>query len=450
MKAVKIPHSPQGDLFCMELARIIDPDHALVRLSRAVDWVRFEEAFGKTYCENNGRPVVSVRLMVALHFLKHTFDLSDDAVVDGWVENPYWQALSGNQYFEHKRPVNSSSMTRFRKRIGDAGAEELLKETIASGLRMKAIKSQQLKTVNVDTTVQEKLIRFPTDGRLYNRAREHLVKEAAARGIKLRQNYNRKAKTELLNVHRYAHARQMKRSQASVKTLKNYLGRVIRDIERGAPQPDEELKGKLELANRIYAQQRADKGKVYSVHEPHVECLSKGKAHKKYEFGCKVSVAVTAKGNWFTGACALHGNPYDGHTLSPALEQVKRITGKEPEEAFVDMGYRGHNYTGACTVHVERKRRGSLPKRLWKKMKHRAAVEPSIGHLKSGHRLNRNRLKGKEGDQLNAILSAAGMNFAKLLKAALCPFIFWLQRIQRRQFYPVAQSARAYPLLAAA
>ncbi len=354
--------------------------------------------------------------MIALQYLKFTFDLSDEQVCDGWVENPYWQAFGGNQYFEHSRPVDPSSMTRFRKRIGEAGAEELLKETIQAGLRLKAIKPHELKRVNVDTTVQEKDIRFPTDARLYDRARARLVAAADARGIELRQNYNRKAKEHLVMSKRYAHARQLKRARRETRKLHTILGRVVRDLERKAVVVDPELAELLDVAKRIHEQQRTDKGKIYSVHEPHVDCISKGKAHKRYEFGCKVSLAATSKGGWFVGAKALPGNPYDGHTLGKAMEQVERII-PVPEHAFVDMGYRGHDYNGGCAIHVDKRRRGTTPKSLWKWMKRRAAIEPGIGHLKQEHRMDRCRLKGIEGDELNAVLSAAGMNFGKLLKA---------------------------------
>jgi len=417
MKPVKTSHDPQGDRFKTELVRIIDMNHPLVRLGNEVAWDRLDELFGETYCEDNGRPATNTRLLVALHYLKYTFNLSDEDVVDAWVENPYWQHFSGRQYFMHDKPMDPTVMSRFRKRIGEAGAEELLKETIVAGLKLKAIKPHMLKRVNVDTTVQEKEIRHPTDARLYERCRERLVKAAQERDIDLRQNYNRVAKHQLLMSHRYAHARQMNRARKCTRKLRTILGRVIRDIERKAPTIDPELRIQLDVAARIQAQERGDKGKIYSVHEPQVECIAKGKAHKRYEFGCKVSVAATSKGGWFGGAKALHGNPYDGHTLKAAMEQVDRIA-TTPEHAFVDMGYRGHNYEGECEVHVDKRRRGSTARSLWRWMKRRAAIEPGIGHLKREHRMDRCRLKGIEGDQVNAILSAAGMNFGKLLKAA--------------------------------
>jgi transposase, IS5 family len=423
----------QRELFRVELIQIIDPIHSLVKLGNVVDWDRFEEVFGSTYCPDNGRPAISTRLMVALHYLKYTHNLSDDDVVAGWVENPYWQYFSGMKWFEHKVPIHPSSMSRWRKRIGDAGAEQLLKQTIEAGLKLKAVKPHQLKRVNVDTTVQEKDVRFPTDARLYDRARRRLVDEAKNRGIDLRQNYNRLSKHLLAQQSRYAHAKQIKRAKRCTRKLKTYLGRVIRDIERNCPEPDHAMDQLLDISTRIFRQKRNDKNKVYSVHAPEVYCISKGKAHKRYEFGCKVSVAATSRGGWFLGAMAVHDNPYDGHTLSDALAQVERIA-KQPEHAFVDMGYRGHGYDGEVDIHVDKRRRGRTAKCLWRWMKRRAAIEPGIGHLKREHRMDRNRLKGKAGDRINAILSAAGMNFAKLLKwaAALLRLIFnWLFGCQR-------------------
>ena len=438
MKPKRSPHrNRQHDLFRSELVQIIDLRHPLVKLAQTVDWDRLDELFGSTFCPDQGRPAISTRVMVSLHYLKYTHNLSDEGVVHGWVENPYWQYLSGMKFFEHKLPLDPSTMTRWRKRIGEAGAEELLKETIEAGLKLKVVKVSQLARINVDTTVQEKDIRFPTDARLYDRARERLVKVARERNISLRQNYNRKSKQLLFRQSRYAHARQLKRAQRCTRKLKTYLGRVIRDIERKCPQPDDQLRSLLVTAKRIVTQKQHDKNKVYSVHEPSVECISKGKAHKRYEFGCKVSVASTSRGGWFVGALAIHGNPYDGHTLTDTLAQVERIA-RSPEHAFVDMGYRGHGYTGDVQVHVDKRRRGKTARSLWRWMKRRAAIEPGIGHLKREHRMDRNRLKGTDGDKINAILSAAGMNFRKLQRFAaafLLRFLFRYLGFQRAFVY---------------
>jgi len=427
-KKPPIETQKQKELFRVELTRIIDKRHPLVKLSEVVDWEGLDQVFGKTYHPQTGRSGISTRLMVSLHYLKYAFGLSDGAVVAGWVENPYWQVLSGMKYFEHEMPIDPSSMVRWRKRIGESGAEELLKQTLESGLKVKAIKKDQFKRANVDTSVQEKAIRYPTDARLSHEAREKLVKEAKALGIKLRQTYTRKSKEMLFKQGRYRHARQMKRANRCVRKLRTYLGRVLREMQRKVPDPSEELQELFHLSQRIYQQKRTDKHKLYSLHAPEVACISKGKAHKPYEFGCKVSIAATSKGGWVIGAKAFHGNPYDGHTLQEAMDQVERISPKRIDHVFVDKGYRGHNYKGDAEVHVDKTHRGRTPKSLWKWMKRRAAIEPTIGHLKEEHLLRKNRLKGEAGDKFNVILSAAGMNFMKLLKhieaTFLCLFRF--------------------------
>ena len=411
-----------------------NPAHALVKLADTVAWSRLEEVFGALYCDDNGRAALPTRLLIALHYLKYAYDLSDADVVAGWIENPYWQYLSGMQFFEHDPPLDPSSMTRWRKRVGEAGAEALLKETIAAGLVLKAVTPAQLKRVNVDTTVQENHIRFPTDARLYDRARERLVKAARARGITLRQSYRRVGKRLLLLSSRYAHARQFKRAARCTKQLRTLLGRTLRDLARQVRAPDGELEKLMQTSQRIFEQQRHERGKIYSVHAPHTECIAKGKAHKRYEFGSKVALAATSRGGWFVAARALHGNPYDGHTLSETLKQVERVAQRAPEQAHVDRGYRKHDYSGPIEVHVDRQRRGMIPKRLWRWMKRRAAIEPGIGHLKQEHRMDRNRLAGTLGDTLNAIFSATGMNFRKLA-AHLAAFCALLLALARRLLY---------------
>jgi IS5 family transposase len=286
-----------------------------------------------------------------------------------------------------------------------------------------------LKRINVDTTVETKAIRFPTDARLYQRMRERLVKAARAEGLTIKQSYEHVGRRLLMQSSRYAHARQMKRARACTRKLKTQLGRIVREIERQIEEPSERLAKLLEVAHRIHAQQRHDKNKIYSVHEPEVQCIAKGKAGKQYEFGNKVSVAVSSRGGWFVGAKSFTGNPYDGHTLAEQMKQVDQLIGNRVSEVHVDMGYRGHDYDGAAAVHIDKRRRGRTSRALWRWMKRRAAVEPSIGHLKNEHRLERNRLKGVAGDALNAILSAAAMNFQKLLRAFWCIFLHRLMRI---------------------
>jgi IS5 family transposase len=309
-------------------------------------------------------------------------------------------------------------MSRWRKRLGESGAEQMLRATIEAGMKMKAIRPSQLLRLNVDTTVQTKAIRYPTDARSYHRCRERLVDVARSAGLKIKQSYEHVGRRLLMQSSRYAHARQMKRAKACTRTLRTQLGRVLREIERQVEKPEGELKKLLETARKLHVQQRHDKKKIYSVHEPEVECIAKGKAGKKYEYGNKVSVAVSSQGGWFVGSKSFTGNPYDGHTLAEQMKQVEELLGsKKIKEVHVDMGYRGHDYKGAATIHVDKRKRGRTPQTLWRRMKHRAAVEPSIGHLKAEHRLERNRLKGVAGNAVNAVLAAAAMNFQNLMRA---------------------------------
>jgi len=440
MRPKSEPKHPQREMFEVELEQMIDMRHSLVRLGQCINWASFEEALGATYHPTQGAPGISTRLMVALHYLKYQHDLSDEDVVAYWVENPYWQHFSGERYFQHRVPADGSSMTRWRQRLGEAGAEQMLRETIAAGMNMGAIRPAQLKRINVDTTVQTKAVRYPTDARLYHRCRERLVKAARRQGLVIKQSYRHVGKKLLLQSSRYAHARQMKRARACTRKLRTQLGRVTREIERQVGEPSEKLAKLLETARRIHGQQRHDQNKVYSVHEPGVQCIAKGKAGKPYEFGNKVSVAVTSRGGWFVGAKSFSTNPYDGHTLAAQMKQVEQMIGQRVHEVHVDMGYRGHDYLGRATVHVDKRSRGRTPRPLWRWMKRRAAVEPSLGHLKNEHRLERNRLKGAYGDAINAVLSAAAMNFHKLLGAFLRHFPARALRLYAR-----LQLARNFP-----
>ena len=415
MKPKKRRHTTQMDWVRIELKNLIDQRHPLVKVSRQINWASFDEKFGVSYAED-GRPAIETRLMVSLHYLKYTYDMSDDDVVANWVENPYWQYLSGRQYFEHVLPIDPSSMTRWRKRVGEDGAEELLKETIMAAMRCGYLKSNDCAKVNVDTTVQTKAIRFPTDARLYDRMREVLVRLAHGLGIKLRQSYEFVGKQALRRQQSYGHAKQFKRMRKETRRLRTFLGRVVRDIERNMSTDNEFLTERLELARRILMQEKNSKDKVYSVHEPQVECIAKGKAHQRYEFGNKAGLVTSAKKNWILGALGFKGNPYDGHTLKDELLQAERLTGVSIKQVACDLGYRGHGVSGKDILVVPRdKRKGTATLKKW--WRPRNAIEPIIGHEKSDHRLERNRLAGELGDQMNIVLSACGFNFKKLWRA---------------------------------
>ncbi|KPK89234.1 transposase [bacterium SM23_31] len=424
MQAKKPPLRPE-ELFKNRLDQILNDKHPLFRLADAINWEYFVGEFGPLYIENKGQPGKPIRLLVALHYLKHAYDESDESVVERFLENPYWQYFCGFEYFQHEFPLDPTSLVKWRRRIGVDGMEKLFYRMLKTAQELGLLKRSHLHKVNVDTTVQEKAIAFPTDARLYYKMREKLVVEAEKRGIDLRQNYRRLGRKALVRQGRYSHARQMKRAAKETKKLKNYLGRVTRDIRRKVKDMDTELKEFLNLSERLLVQKRDDKNKLYSIHAPEVECIAKGKIHKRYEFGCKVSVATTSRDNWVVGIQAHHGNPYDGHTLKSVLEQVVRLTSCQIREVFCDRGYRGHNCEGKTKIHItgRRKRGDPITRSLRKWLKRRNAIEPKIGHLKTDNRMDRNYLKGTDGDKVNALLSGCGANLRKLIAAFFLPFL---------------------------
>jgi IS5 family transposase len=221
----------EQDLFrSSRLDQIIDMNHPLVRLARAVDWPFLEARFGEVYTDGAGQPPLPTRLMAGLAILKHTYDLSDEVLCERWVENPYYQYFCGEEFFQHQLVFDRSSITRWRNRMGEERLQALLQESLSVATKTGAIKPSELSRVIVDTTVQPKNVMFPTDARLLNRAREKLVRLAKLRGVTLRQSYARVGKIALIQHQRYAHAKQFKRAKMMLRTLRTYLGRVIRDI----------------------------------------------------------------------------------------------------------------------------------------------------------------------------------------------------------------------------
>ena len=334
------------------------------------------------------------------------------------TENPYFQHFTGEVFFQHRQPIHPSSLSRWRGRIGEEGVEWLLTKTIEAGRASGAVSERSLAEVAVDTTVMEKAIAYPTDSRLYERARRSLVMLAGKAGITLRQNYNRPAPRLAAQAGRHAHARQFRRMRKVLRTLKGYTGRVLRDIGRklGAV-PEGPLRARIEqrlaLVTRLLRQTPKSAGKIYALHEPEVDCISKGKARVRYEFGCKVSIATTLTDGFVVSMRSMPGNPYDGHTLADTLQQVETLTGSRPSLAVVDRGYRGHRVQGTQVL-VSGTRRGLTPKRA-RLLRRRSAIEPEIGHMKSDGRFARCALKGTLGDALYAVLCGCGHNIRKIL-----------------------------------
>ena len=415
------PHPRQkelDDLLRPRLTDMIDMRHELAKLAELIDWDFFEREWAGFFPSHRGRPATSPRLVAGLLYLQHAYRLSDEAIVARWVENPYYQHFTGETFFQHRPPIDPSSLTRWRKRIGEEGAEWLLTKTIEAGRASGTVDNDSLSRVSVDTTVMEKNIAHPTDARLYDKARRQLVALAEEAGIALRQNYNRLAPRLAMQAGRYAHARQFKRMRKVLKQLRGYTGRVLRDLRRqldAIPEGPlrERVLDSLVLVGRLLHQEPKSKGKIYALHEPAVDCISKGKARKRYEFGTKVSLATTIDEGFVVGMRSLPGNPYDGHTLPEALEQVEILTGQMPALAVVDRGYRGHG-VAHTKVLISGTRRGLTPtlKRL---LRRRSAIEPEIGHMKTDGRLSRCPLKGTIGDAVFAVLCGCGHNIRKIL-----------------------------------
>jgi IS5 family transposase len=412
-----------------DLERQLDPRNALFRLARAMDWSVFEKEFRPLYC-TEGRPALPIRRLVGLLMLKSLRNLSDEEVVVFWSENPYAQDFCGERELQWGFPCDASELTHFRKRIGTGGAEKILAATIKlHGERAKE------KEVVVDTTVQEKNITFPTDTKLAAKIVRGGVKMARRHGVKLRQSFERTV-PKLLAAQR---GRRTKggadRARKAARRLKTIAGRVVRQLDAAVPQESRDRRW-VETAKKILSQKRSDSGKIYSLHEPEVYCVSKGKEHKKYEFGAKASVVVGKNGGVILGAYSLPENDYDGHALEPTLEQVERVAGYRPAVAIGDKGFRGQSHCGETEVVTpgRGKKNASVyeKRKARKRFRRRAAIEPRIGHLKSDFRLDRNFLKGQIGDAINLLLAAAASNLSLWMRQVLFALVSKLCIFQKK------------------
>jgi IS5 family transposase len=417
------PRSPaedgDEDLFRSRLANILDPRHELLRLAALTDWAALDAAFGPLYAET-GRPGLPTRLMAGLHLLKHAKGLSDEQVCAQWTENPYFQAFCGEVWFRHRLPLDRSSLTRWRHRVGPERLEALLAESIAAAMRSGAMAESHAKRVTIDTTARTKAVAHPTDSHLLHAGVRWLTRLARRHGVRLRRSFVRLAARARREAARLMHGPGHAQALRHVRRLRAFLGRLHRDVGRKlAGRPDLEATfatAQMRIA-RLLARRPGDRGKPYAPHAPEVECSGKGKARVRYEFGVKLGVAVSNArapgGRFVLGVRALPGNPYDGHTLAAQIAQVERLTGERVERAYVDRGYRGHD-ADKERVFISRQRGGLTPT-IRRELRRRNAVEPVIGRMKSDGLLERNHLAGAAGDAINAVLAAAGHNLRLLL-----------------------------------
>ena len=384
--------------------------HPLYKLANAINWKVFDDSFSKHYSSAQGKPAKPIRLMVALLILKQLRNLSDESVVGQWAENSYYQYFSGEYYFASNPPCVPTELVEFRKRIGTEGVELIFKESIK-------VNGDDSNDANLsgDTTVQEKNITYPTDDKLYKKIIKECRVIADNEQIELRQSYTQTVK-RLSTTQRF---KKNKNGAASAKKaskkIKTIAGVLVRELHRKLPANTLTKHGNaLALYEKVLAQKRNDSNKTYSLHEPQVKCYTKGKEHKRFEFGSKVSLLITQSTGVIVGAINFNSTEHDSKTLYKALEQYERLTENTAKNIFVDRGYRGPktiNQTNICVPRPDK----NITKTKRKRHSRRAAIEPVIGHLKSDYRMGRNYLKGVTGDEINVLLAAAAMNFKRVM-----------------------------------
>jgi IS5 family transposase len=412
----------------------LNQKHPLYILANKINWKQFEDAFSPLYCEDNGRPALPIRLMVGLLILKHIRNVSDESVVEQWSENVYYQYLCGGSEFIADSPCEASELVHFRNRIAETGIELILRESI----RINGDDSFD-SNVSIDTTVQEKNITYPTDNKLYRKIITKCKAISEKEDLPVRQTYTRTLKNLSVAQRFRNHPKNKSKVRKADKKVKTIAGRLVRELERNL-EPNSPYQSDLELFKRVLSQRKDDKNKVYSLHEPEVQCISKGKEHKKYEFGNKASIILTQSTGVIVGALSFR-NPYDGHTLKPALEQAEKLLGKNSiKTATVDRGYRGTSKINDVEIQTPKPfnnknqtkyKQGKLKKHFRK----RAAIEPIIGHLKSDHRLSRNFYKGEVGDAINVMLSAAAFNFKRMMRKWKSSFLQFFYRFFISPFF---------------
>ena len=417
----KKPNKNQLSFLSPTLREQLNSKQELYLLSEQIKWTYFEDEFGSLYSDQ-GRPAHPIRLMVSLLILKSLYNLSDEELVEQqWEMNPYFQYFGGIDILRWGQPCAATDLVHFRKRIGEEGIEKIFRHSIdLHG------KDAQDKHVSVDTTVQEKNITYPTDAKLHKKIADKCVSIAQQEGLKLRRSYVRTTKKLVRDTYNGTHPKRRKKANAAKRKLKTIAGRLVRELERKLPH---QQRGEtLALFNKVLAHANS-KNKIYSLHEPDVYCVAKGKAHKKYEYGCKGSVVLTQNTGIIVGAMTFEENLYDGHTLDVVLKQTQTLTGNYPKTATVDRGYKGTQKVESTSIirpSKPLKRDNAYQKqRKRKHCRRRAAIEPIIGHIKKDHRAAINYLKGKTGDKVNFAMAASGFNYRKLMKK-LRAIALWL------------------------
>ena len=401
------------------LSDMLDQSHPLYQLADKIDWGKFETAFQPLYCQDNGRPGKPIRLMCGLLILKHLRNLSDESLVEQWGENAYYQYFCGMQEFTPSAPCASSELVHFRKRIGEEGIELIFQESIR--VNNDDDDGHHHDTAFIDSTVQEKNITYPTDAKLHKKIVKKVPGIVKKLGLPLRQSYTFVLKRICRDQRFRNHPKNRKKALRADRRLHTIAGRLVRELKRNL-KGNHDYDRLLRLFETVLSQRRNSREKIYSIHEPDVQCVSKGKEHKKYEFGNKVSLIRSVTGI-ILGAMSFR-NEYDGHTVEASLEQAERLTGRKIKVLAGDRGYRGRKEFNGTQIVIPDVP-GKSDSRYQRLKKHklfckRAGIEPTIGHLKSDYCLGRNFYKGVFGDAVNVLLAAAAYNFKRAMKALGC------------------------------
>lgn len=409
--------STQTNLFHSELISQLDTKDPLIQLANTIDWSIFDDAFAKHYSKDNGRPSKPIRLMVGLLLLKQLENLSDERVVLQFKRNPYYQYFCGYSNYIPNVPCNATELVHFRKRIGTQGFNLIFKMSVV--LHAKAA---QESTVLIDTTVQEKNITYPTDAKLAIKIINRLNKLAKYQGVKQRRTYVKEVKNCRLSIRHFRHVKKRAKAKKALTRLKIIANKLIRELQRKLPQHTllETHQKDFLFYQKVLDQKPKDKNKIYALHEPNVYVIAKGKDHKQYEYGNKVSIISTKDNNIIVGVASHDKNTHDSKTLNAAITHANNNRTKPIKQAVCDRGYVGAKEVLGVKIVLPKKalKRDNRYQRDKKRKlcKRRAAIEPIIGHLKSDFRLSRNLLKGQIGDEINVLMAACAWNLRKWMR----------------------------------
>lgn len=429
---------PQQGFF--DLLSQLDSRHELILLSTALNWSLLESSFIDRYSEL-GRPAKPIRLMSGLLILKQLYNLSDQAVVNQWQMNPYYQYFCGSTEFQHSKPCDSSELTVFRHRIGSEGVEKIFALSVA----LHGDKAEEA-TVLVDTTVQEKAITYPTDSKLAIKVINRLNKLAKANQIKQRRTYVKEVRELRLACRHFRHVKRRSKAKKALKRLRTIAGALLRELQRKLPaEVLAQEADRFAMYEKVLNQQLKDKNKIYSLHEPEAYCVGKGKDHKAYEYGSKASVVSTLDSQIIIGVASHADNIHDSKTLKPALDHAHSLRKSSIDLAVVDRGYRGAKQYVDVDVLIPgkplKRDNDATRERKRRLCQQRSAIEPIIGHLKQQYRLTRNWLRGSEGDEINLLMSACAWNLKKWMAFAMpeinSSFICYVLKFVALVFLPV-------------